>query len=169
MFPESRPAPPREDVRARAGPQPAVPVCPRRPAPDRLVPPAGERSRAAGLWLLAPPCCQGRALGPIAAAVTLPPPQVLPRRGPGRCSAAPPELARSGAPGTHKPSARALRCLRRVQCRAGSFWRGCCTGCPEEQVLRSGLQLMNGFLRLSVFQVSFGCSVQVSGRQELFI
>lgn len=40
--------------------------------------------RAAGLWLLAPPCHTGRALGPIAASVTLPPPQVLPRRGPGR-------------------------------------------------------------------------------------
>ncbi|XP_039418449.1 coiled-coil domain-containing protein 57 isoform X2 [Corvus cornix cornix] len=131
--PESRPAPQREDAPARAGPQPAVPVCRRRPAPARLVPPAGERSRAVGLWLLAPPCHTGRPLGPIAATVTL----SLRYR-----------FFRAGAPGPHKASSRALRCLRRVQGTAGFCRRGCCTGCPEEQDLSSGLQRMNGFLRL---------------------
>ncbi|XP_031984545.1 coiled-coil domain-containing protein 57 isoform X4 [Corvus moneduloides] len=132
--PESRPALQREDAPARAGPQPAVPVCRRRPAPARLVPPAGERSRAVGLWLLAPPCHTGRPLGPIAATVTL----SLRYR-----------FFRAGAPGPHKASSRALRCLRRVQGTAGFCRRGCCTGCPEEQDLSSGLQRMNGFLRLS--------------------
>ncbi|XP_041881610.1 coiled-coil domain-containing protein 57 isoform X5 [Corvus kubaryi] len=132
--PESRPALQREDAPARAGPQPAVPVCRRRPAPARLVPPAGERSRAVGLWLLAPPCHTGRPLGPIAATVTL----SLRYR-----------FFGAGAPGPHKASSRALRCLRRVQGTAGFCRRGCCTGCPEEQDLSSGLQRMNGFLRLS--------------------
>ncbi|XP_068065882.1 coiled-coil domain-containing protein 57 [Anomalospiza imberbis] len=67
---------------------------------------------------------------------------------PAACSAAPPARARSGAPGPHRASPRALRCLRRVQRRAGSCRHEHCAGCPEEQDLSSGLEFMNGFLRL---------------------
>lgn len=116
---------------------PLVPVCPRRPAPARLVPPAGQSSarRVCGCsprpatrgapWVLSPPCLSLR--------------HRFWRAGP---------PARGAALGPHKAPARALCCWRRVQGRAGSCRPGCCTGCPKEQDPSSGLQFMSEFLLL---------------------
>lgn len=144
--PESRPAPQREDARVRPDRSPLSPCA-------HADPPQTVWSRRLGALPRGGSVAARSALprpGPIAAAGTLPPPQLqlLPRRGPSRVRRGSAALARSGAPGPHKASARALSCLRRVQSRAGSCRRGCCADCSEEQDLSSGLQFMNRFLRL---------------------
>ncbi|XP_066421984.1 coiled-coil domain-containing protein 57 [Molothrus aeneus] len=113
----------------------------------RLLPGWGALPRG-GSGAARPALHTGRALGPIAAAATPPSATGSSAHGPRLCSAAPPAPAPSGAPAPHKASARALRCLRTVQRGAGPCRHECCTGCPEEEDLSHGLQLMNGFLLL---------------------
>lgn len=80
--PESRPASRRGDARAGAGPQPAVPAVPAQSRTARLLPGWGALPRG-GSGAARPALHTGRVLGPVAAAATPPPLQVLRRTGPG--------------------------------------------------------------------------------------